>query len=150
MFNSIEYLNYLISEEANDDDELYKIAPEEADEAQDVAAALMEGIRTIVVLLSPFVPHVAEELWKALKRKSGLVRVSWPIYDPDLLIEEEVVMVVQVNGKKRAEIKVAMDAEKDIVQEAALAEPNVQRFVEGKTLRKVVHVPGKLLNLVAS
>jgi leucyl-tRNA synthetase len=130
--------------------ELYKVSPEDADEAQDVAAALMEGIRTIVVLLSPFVPHVAEELWKALKRKSGLVRVSWPTYDPDLLIEDEVVMVVQVNGKKRAEIKVAMDAEKDTVQEKALAEPNVQRFVEGKTLRKVVHVPGKLLNLVAS
>ena len=130
--------------------ELVRITPEEADAAADVAAALREGIRTAVILLSPFVPHAAEELWEGLGEKPGLIRVQWPSYDPELLKQDEILIVVQVNGKKRAEITVPADASEDEIKQAAIAEANVQKFVEGKTIKKMVVVPGRLLNIVAA
>jgi leucyl-tRNA synthetase len=126
------------------------ITSEETDSSPAVAAAMAEAVRALVVLLSPFVPHIAEELWEALDGKPGMVRIPWPTYDPALLVEEEVLIVVQVNGKKRGEVRVAADASEDAVKQAALGEPNVQRFVDGKTVRKMVLVPQKLLNIVVS
>jgi len=128
--------------------EISRIGPEEANASPEIASALQEALRTIVILLSPFVPHVAEELWEALGEKPGMVRVSWPSFDPELLKQDEVAIVVQVNGRKRAEITVPSAASEDEVKQAAMAESNVQRFVEGKTIRKMVLVPGKLLNVV--
>jgi len=128
--------------------ELSRVDLEEVQTKPEVAAAYLEALRAVVVLLSPFVPHVAEELWEALGGRSGMVRVPWPTYDPALLVQDEVLIVVQVNGKKRGEVIVPADAPEAAVKEAALAAPNVQRFIEGKTVRKAVLVPGKLLNLV--
>jgi len=128
--------------------ELSRVGPEEVQTKPEVAAAYLEALRAVVVLLSPFVPHVAEELWEALGSEPGMVRVPWPTFDPALLVQDEVLIVVQVNGKKRGEVIVPADAPEAAVKEAALAAPNVQRFIEGKTVRKAVLVPGKLLNLV--
>ncbi|MEW6531146.1 MAG: leucine--tRNA ligase [Thermodesulfobacteriota bacterium] len=128
--------------------ELMKVTSEEADQAPDVAEALMEALRTTAVLLSPFVPHVAEELWEALGGDPGMVRITWPAFDPEFLTEDEMLIVVQVNGKKRGEIRVPVDAAEGLVREKSLAEPNVLKFVEGKTLRKAVYVPGRIMNLV--
>ncbi|MEW6115155.1 MAG: class I tRNA ligase family protein, partial [Thermodesulfobacteriota bacterium] len=128
--------------------ELMKVTSDEADQAPDVAEAMMEALRTTAVLLSPFVPHVAEELWEALGGNPGMVRITWPAFDPEFLTEDEMLIVVQVNGKKRGEIRVPVDAAEDLVREKSLAEPNVQKFVEGKTLRKAVYVPGRIMNLV--
>jgi len=128
--------------------ELGRVAPEETERSPDVADAVQEALRTVVILLSPFVPHVAEEMWEALGGDPGMVRVPWPSFDPALLIQDEILIVVQVNGKKRGEVTVPADASDDEIKEKALEEPNVQRFVEGKTIRKVILVPGKLLNLV--
>jgi leucyl-tRNA synthetase len=130
--------------------ELARIPPEEADRDASVAAALQEAIRAVVVLLSPFVPHVAEELWEALGEAPGMTRVKWPSYDPALLEQEELLIIVQVNGKKRGEITVPADASEDDIKAAARANPNVQRFLEGKTIRKMIVVPGRLLNVVVS
>jgi leucyl-tRNA synthetase len=130
--------------------ELGRITPEEADEDPSVAAALREAIRAVVVLLSPFVPHVAEELWEALGEAPGMTRVPWPSYDPALLEQEELLIIVQVNGKKRGEITVPVEASEDEIKAAAQANPNVQKFLEGKTIRKMILVPGRLLNVVVS
>ena len=112
--------------------------------------ALEEAVKSLVILLSPFVPHACEEMWEALGGKPGMTKLDWPQYDPSVLVEDEVVIVVQVNGKKRGEVRVPADATEDEIKETALAEPNVGRFTEGKTIRKAILVPGKLLNLVAN
>jgi leucyl-tRNA synthetase len=134
-----------VMEMSND---LGRITSEEADSVPGLAAALKEAVRTMVMLLSPFVPHVAEELWEALGEKPGMVRQAWPTYDPALLEQDEILIVVQVNGKKRAEISVAAEASQDEIKVKALEEPNVKKFMEGKTIRKVVIVPGRLMNVV--
>lgn len=129
--------------------ELGKFTDEDITGSPDVTAAFHEALRSVVILLSPFVPHAAEELWEALGEESGIVRLPWPVYDEELLVEDEVLIVVQVNGKKRAEIVVPADAGEDQIKQVALGEANVQRFIEGKTVRKTIVVPKKLLNIVA-
>lgn len=128
--------------------QLARISPEEADASPAVSSALYEAVRTAVVLLSPFIPHACEELWEALGERPGMVRIPWPSYDPVLLEQEEVLIVVQVNGKKRAEITVPVDATEEEIREKALAEENVRKFTEGKVVRKAILVPGKLVNVV--
>ncbi len=128
--------------------ELGRVISEETDRHPDVATAMHEAVRVVVVLLSPFVPHIAEELWEVLGEEPGLVRVPWPSFDPTLLEQDQIVIVVQVNGKKRGEIAVPSDASEDEIKKAAMAEGNVTKFLGGKQVRKTVLVPGKLLNLV--
>jgi leucyl-tRNA synthetase len=102
----------------------------------------------MVVLLSPFTPHVCEELWAELGGAPGMTNLSWPVYDASILAQDEVVIVVQVNGKKRGEVHVPSDASEEFVKTAAFEEPNVKKFIEGKTVKKTVLVPGRLLNVV--
>ena len=109
-----------------------------------------EALESVVLLLAPFVPHLSEELWQLLGHADGVERAGWPSYDPAALVEDEKTIVVQVNGKVRGKVTVAADADEEIVQRAALAEDNVARFLEGKTVRKVIVVPGRLVNVVAS
>ncbi len=130
--------------------ELSRVSIEELEESSAASRAFAEALRTVVTLLSPFVPHVCEELWEALGGRPGMVRVPWPTFDPALIKQDQLAIVVQVNGKKRAEITVPADASEDAVKQIALGERNVQRFIEGKTVKKMVVVPGKLLNVVVS
>ncbi|MEL6616799.1 MAG: class I tRNA ligase family protein, partial [Bacteroidota bacterium] len=109
-----------------------------------------EAADTFTRLLAPFAPHIAEELWARLGHAESLTYAPWPEHDPDLLKEDEIEMAVQVNGKLRGTVTVPADADKDAVLEAARAEPNVQRHTEGKTIRKEIVVPGRLVNLVVS
>jgi leucyl-tRNA synthetase len=104
----------------------------------------------LVLLISPFVPHISEELWETLGNENGLTRRGWPVYDPELIAEETLTIVAQVNGKKRAEISVPTLATEDEIKQATMAESNVQRFMEGRVIRKIVVVPGKLINIVVS
>jgi leucyl-tRNA synthetase len=115
-------------------------------------AAYRFGMETIIRLLSPMTPHLTEELWAELTGGNGAILAAspWPTFDPALLVENTVTMPVQVNGKLRATIEVAKDAPKDQIEQAALALPNVQAQIEGKTIRKVVVVPGKIINVVAN
>ena len=113
-------------------------------------AVLREALEAVVRLLAPFVPHVAEELWSKLGYAGGLEKAGWPRWDENALVENERTLVVQVNGKVRAKVTVPADADEGHVEQAALAEANVAKFIEGKTVRKVIIIPGRLVNVVVS
>ena len=99
-------------------------------------------------MLAPFAPHFAEEAWERLGHDTSVFEARWPAWDESLVVEDRVDVVIQVNGKTRSKVQVARDADEDTVVAAALREVGVQRFVEGKTIRKRIHVPNRLLNLV--
>jgi len=101
-----------------------------------------------VLMLAPFAPYLAHELWQKLGEKDQLLRFPWPKYDPALAKEEEIEIAVQVNGKVRSRIVIAADAPEDQVKAAALADPKIVAALEGKQPLKVVYVPGKLVNIV--
>ncbi|KGQ20721.1 Leucyl-tRNA synthetase [Lysobacter dokdonensis DS-58] len=110
-----------------------------------------EALQAMVLLLNPVTPHVCHALWQALGHPEALLEdISFPKADPDALKRDALTLAVQVNGKLRGTIEVAPDAPKDLVEAAALAEPAVARFLEGQFVRKVIVVPGKVVNIVAS
>lgn len=116
------------------------------------APARRFAVETLARLANPLIPHVTEEIWSALgapgKTRGLLADQPWPTHDPALLVEDTVTLAVQVNGKMRGTIDVAADADKDTCEETALALHNVQAQVEGKQVRKVIVVPGKIVNVV--
>jgi leucyl-tRNA synthetase len=101
-----------------------------------------------VRLLAPFAPHIAEELWEKLDHRESITYEPWPVADAAMLVAETIVIAIQVNGKRRAEVEVPAEADDDAVRAAALANENVQRHLEGKTPRKVIVVKGRLVNIV--
>jgi leucyl-tRNA synthetase len=104
-------------------------------------------VEPLVQLVSPFAPHIAEELWERLGHTKSIFDSGWPTYDPALIAEEEIELVVQVNGKVRGKVRVPRDVAQDAALEGALREPSVAKFVPG-TPKKVIFVPGRLLNIV--
>ncbi|HKJ05071.1 MAG TPA: leucine--tRNA ligase [Geopsychrobacteraceae bacterium] len=114
------------------------------------APVLREALEAVVRLLAPFVPHLCEELWEVLGYEDGVEAQGWPCWSKDALRTSEVLLVVQVNGKVRGKISVASEADNQTIEVAALADANVQRFIEGKQVRKVICVPGRLVNVVVS
>ncbi len=119
-----------------------------ADESAAGRAVAREALQAVVVMLSPIVPHICHELWQVLGNESALIDETWPEVDDSALQLEQVEVVVQVNGKLRGRVTVAVDASKEILQAEALADDNVQRFIDGKAIRKVIVVPGRLVNIV--
>jgi len=117
-------------------------------ERQDHPVVVREALETVVRLLSPFVPHITAELWQLLEHAETLEACGWPEVDPSALVEDEKLIVVQVNGKVRGKISVSATASEAEVRELALADENVARFVDGKSVRKVVVVPGRLVSVV--
>src|SRR5699024_6875345 len=107
-------------------------------------------IEGFIKILSPIAPHISEELWSILGHESTISYEPWPTYDESYLVDEEIEIVVQVMGKVRAKIKVAKDISKEDLEKAALADARVQEWTEGKIVRKVIVVPGKLVNIVAN
>jgi len=118
-----------------------------SDEGHAVAREVLDHV---VLMLSPIVPHIAHVLWFALGHERAVVEESWPVVDEAALAREELDLVVQVNGKLRGRIQVPADAAEDALREAALAQENVARHTEGKEIRKVIVVPGKLVNVVVA
>ncbi|EME7202583.1 leucine--tRNA ligase [Enterococcus faecium] len=119
-------------------------------EAYKVDALPYEYIEGFVQLLAPIAPHMGEELWAILGNDGGISYAPWPTYDEAALVEDEVEVVFQVNGKVRAKSNVPQDLGKDELEKAALANEIVQEYIEGKTVRKVIAVPNKLVNIVAN
>jgi len=113
-------------------------------------AALREALDALVVMLSPFAPHTAEELWLMLGHTGGLTRAPWPTFDADVAKADEVVVPVQVNGKVRARLTVPADLPEDELRERVLADPTVKTHTDGKTIRKVVIAKGPLVSVVVS
>ena len=111
-------------------------------------SVIREAIETSIVLLSPIVPHITEELWHMLGHEEYLINVSWPKYDPSSLEVEKRLIVVQVNGKVRARLQVPSSYGEEDIKELALKEPNVKRYIEGKEIRKIIFAQNKLLNIV--
>ncbi|MBI3773502.1 MAG: leucine--tRNA ligase [Gammaproteobacteria bacterium] len=118
------------------------------DHSDEGRALMQEALETIVMLLSPIVPHICHELWLTLGKQGAVVDARWPKVDAAALVKDSIELVVQVNGKLRGKVQVAVNADKATVEAAALAEPNVARFIEGQTIAKVIVVPGKLVNIV--
>jgi leucyl-tRNA synthetase len=104
----------------------------------------------VVLLLSPFAPHIAEELWVELGHKAGVMNADWPVVNEEALKRDEIEMVVQVNGKVRDKIKVPSAASKEDIEASALAAEKIQPWLEDKTIRKVIVVPGRLVNIAVS
>jgi leucyl-tRNA synthetase len=104
--------------------------------------------RELVVMLAPFVPHFAEECWERMGHRESVFEARWPAWDEGLVVEDQIEVVVQVNGKTRSKVQVARDVTQEVVVEAAQRDLAVRRFTEGNELRKVVYVPNRLLNLV--
>ena len=109
---------------------------------------LRSAVETAVVLISPMVPHIADEMWEALGKERSVLREPWPQWDEEAVMEEKQLVVVQVNGKLRNKIYVSPSASNEEVQEAALTDERIKRFINGKPIRKVVVVPGRLVNVV--
>jgi leucyl-tRNA synthetase len=102
-----------------------------------------------VLLLSPYAPHIAEELWELLGKEPPVALKSWPSYKEELIQDEEVTVVIQVNGKVRDRLQMAVDTPEETMKERALASERVQQFVDGKEIRRIITVPNKLVNIVA-
>ncbi|HEX2933540.1 MAG TPA: leucine--tRNA ligase, partial [Candidatus Binatia bacterium] len=111
-------------------------------------AVIKQGVETMIVLLAPFVPHVASELWQQLGHLEMVDQVAWPHYSEEALEEEKLLIVVQVNGKVRGKISVPADASQEQIESLALADPKVVGFLDGKKVQRVVYVPRRLVNIV--
>jgi leucyl-tRNA synthetase len=111
---------------------------------------MVEAIESVTLLLSPVVPHFAEELWQAIGKKEFILRQPWPAYDPKAILEDEMLIVVQVNGKLRDRIVVPVAYGEEEVKAAALKAEKIQSLIEGKQVKKVILVPQKLVNIVCS
>ena len=113
-------------------------------------AVWRETIESLILLLSPFVPHVSEELWKGLGKKESVVKAPWPEYDKEAITEEEIVIVVQVNGKLRDRLLIPVSSKEEEIKAMAINSPKVRRYIDGKEVKKTIFVPQKLVNIVCA
>jgi leucyl-tRNA synthetase len=102
----------------------------------------------LVIMLSPIVPHFSEELWQILGNKASIFKSAWPQYDPELLVEENVELVIQINGKLRSKIKVSREISEDKLKDLVLKDEKLSSWLEGKSPKKFIVVPQKLVNIV--
>jgi leucyl-tRNA synthetase len=119
-------------------------------QTNDLAARqlMQEALENIVLLLSPIVPHICHALWRTLKPGTELLDQAWPKADPQALVQDDIELVVQVNGKLRAQIRVAREADRATIERTALAHEHIQKTIAGQTVKKIIVVPGRLVNIV--
>ena len=108
-----------------------------------------DQLERFVVVLSPFAPHIAEELWSKLGHEPSLADAPWPDHDESMLVKDQIELPVQIKGKVRAKLMIAADADAKLTEQLVLADPKVQAALGGMTVRKVIVVPGKIVNIVA-
>jgi len=113
-------------------------------------AILHEGLEVILLLMSPIVPHITQYLWSELGHDGLIMDAGWPLADPAALARDETELIVQVNGRLRGKIRVPVEATEEIIRNQALENENVSRFLSDKQIKKTVHVPGRLINIVTS
>ncbi len=112
-------------------------------------AVRQEALESIVLMLSPIVPHVCEALWAELRPGTLLLDQAWPAVDATALVQNEIELMLQINGKLRGKLTVAVDADKATIEATALANPDAQKHLAGQAPKKIVVVPGRLVNIVA-
>ncbi len=120
------------------------------DDSEQGKAVMHEAIVAVVLMLSPIVPHISQHLWQQLGHDSLLAEQVWPVYDESALERDSIELVVQVNGKLRSKINVPVDADNDAIESIALKDEKIQHNLQNKTVRKVIVVPGRLVNLVVA
>jgi len=109
---------------------------------------MKEAVETLVLLLAPFAPHIAEELWELTGHAGSVHSKPWPNYEPEAIQEDEVTIVVQINGKVRERMLVPANIKPDEMKELVMQQERVQELIAGKQVVKVIPVPGKLINIV--
>ena len=129
--------------------ELLNVLSRLDEQSANAAAVRREGLEVMALLLSPIIPHITDAIWRAMGKETALIDAGWPQADASALVEEELRLVVQVNGKKRAQLLAAPDASEESIKTEALGNENVQRHISGKTVAKVIVVPRRLVNIVA-
>jgi leucyl-tRNA synthetase len=117
-------------------------------EEQDLAV-LKEAINTLIILLSPFAPHICEEMWHGCGHTDSICQQSWPQYDEAALVQDEVEIAIQISGKIRERLVVPTGISQAELEEMALVQPKIQELISGKQIVKIVVIPGKLVNIVA-
>jgi leucyl-tRNA synthetase len=125
--------------------ELYKFT----DTSEQGRAVLQEALEAVVLMLSPIIPHICHVLWQELGHAEAVVDCRWPVCDRDALVQESVPLVIQVNGKVRGRVNVPVNAAQEELEDLVLSEPNVRKHIQDKPVKKIIVVPGKLVNVVA-
>jgi len=110
---------------------------------------LAESVETVILLISPFVPHISEELWEIIGKKGGVANARWPAFDDEAAAEDEMTVVIQINGKVRGRLVVPAGASDEDLKSAAMKDSKVKSHLDGKEIRKIITVPGRLVNIVA-
>jgi leucyl-tRNA synthetase len=127
---------------------LARAAADHEQSGPEFMAARTEAVTTLVVLLAPFAPHIAEELWRRLGRDGFVAEQPWPRWDPRFTAADALNIVIQVNGKLRGQLTLPSDSSEEAVRQAALADPKVRPWLGDRPPKKVIVVPGKLVNIV--
>lgn len=140
--------NVAIAKLRSFNNDLAKIDMANLSDDPSLAWALREAVSSMVQMWNPLIPHMTEELWRALGHTESLVKTPWPTSDASLVMDDTVTLPVQVNGKLRATVTLPKDADKATIESLAMAEENVQKFLAGKEIRKVIVVPGRVVNVV--
>lgn len=130
--------------------ELMNAVTKNDDDSKQGRAVRQEALEMIALMLAPITPHISDALWRALGHDEAVVNVPWPNIDETALKQDKVELMVQVNGKLRSKINVSADADKSTVEVLAMADDNVKKFIDGKDIRKVIVVPGRLINIVVA
>ena len=126
-----------------------ELAQLQSNSGQDLAIE-REALRASVLMLAPIVPHICHHLWQTVGDDNSVMDAPWPLVDESALVRDSIELVVQVNGKVRAKMDVAADINREVAETLALEQPNVQKFLQGVSVRKVIVVPGRLVNIVAN
>jgi leucyl-tRNA synthetase len=111
-------------------------------------AIIRETVEAVILLLSPIVPHLTQELWVMLGKDQNLAEAAWPVYDQAVASEEQITIVIQINGKVRSRMTVPVDEEVDKIKALAMADEKIARMLAGKEVLKEIYVPQKLVNIV--
>jgi leucyl-tRNA synthetase len=120
------------------------------DKTQQTVGVMRHGLESVMLLLAPMVPHFCEEIWHALGHDQSILLAAWPQHRDDALVLDETTIVIQINGKLRSKFTAALDTAREMLQEKALADERIQNFIQNKTIRKIIIVPNKLVNIVVS
>ena len=107
-----------------------------------------QHMEVLLKLLAPFAPHISEELWEQLGHKTSIHSESWPQYDPEKIKEDKAHIAIQINGKVRSQIEVDVDTSEGNIKEMALEDEKIKKWIEGKTPKKIIVVPNKVINIV--
>ena len=120
------------------------------DQSAEGRAVRDEAWKAVVRLMAPITPHVCETLWELLGETDSVVNTPWPATDETARVRDQITLVVQVNGKLRTRIELAPGSDQEMAMAAAMSEPNVSKYTDGNTVRKVIYIADRLLNIVAN